>query len=96
LQRDHSVGSSITYNTPLGYTQISRKFGEFRPYFRWQEVNVPANDPLYGTVGRYEGPSGGLRMDFTGYAALKVQYNRIYTRDPLPKNGVDSQVSFTF
>jgi hypothetical protein len=51
---------------------------------------------LYGTVGRYEGPSVGLRMDFTGYAALKVQYNRIYTRDPQPMNGLDNQVSFTF
>jgi hypothetical protein len=35
-------------------------------------------------------------MDFTGYAALKVQYNRIYTRDPQPMNGLDNQVSFTF
>jgi hypothetical protein len=96
VQRDHSIGSAVTYNTPLGYTQISRKFGKYRPYFRWQEVNVPVKDPLYGTVGRYEGPSLGLRMDFTGYAALKVQYNRIYTRDPSPKNGLDSQVAFTF
>jgi hypothetical protein len=40
LQRDRSVGSTITYNTPLGYTQISHKFGKYRPYFRWQEVNV--------------------------------------------------------
>lgn len=96
VQRDHSVGSAVTYNTPLGYTQISHKFGPYRPYFRWQEVNVPVNDPLYGTVGRYESPSWGLRMDFTGYAALKVQYNRIYSRDPMPKNGVDSQVAFTF
>jgi hypothetical protein len=96
VQRDHSFGSPITYSSPLGYTQVSRKFGKYRPYFRWQEVNVPVNDPLYGTVGRFEGPSFGLRMDFTGYAALKVQYNRIYTRDPLAKNGLDSQVSFTF
>ena len=96
LQRDRSVGSTITYNTPLGYTQISHKFGKYRPYFRWQEVNVPANDPLYGAFGRYEGPSVGLRMDFSDFAAFKVQYNRIYTRDPLPKNGVDSQVAFTF
>jgi hypothetical protein len=97
LQRDRSVGSSITYNTPLGYTQISHKLGKYyRPYFRWQEVNVPANDPLYPTVGRYEGPSVGLRMDFTDFAALKVQYNRIYTRDLLPANGVDNQLSFTF
>jgi hypothetical protein len=96
VQRDHSIGATVTYNTPLGYTQFSRKFGKYRPYFRWQEVNVPANDPLYGSVGRYESPSLGLRMDFTGYAALKVQYNRIYSRDPMPKNGVDSQVAFTF
>lgn len=96
VQRNHSIGSGVTYNTPLGYTQISRKFGKYRPYFRWQEVNVPVNDPLYSAVGRYEGPSWGLRMDFTDYAALKVQYNRIYTRDSLPKNGLDSQVSFTF
>lgn len=97
LQRDRSVGSSITYNTPLGYTQISHKLGKYyRPYFRWQEVNVPANDPLYPTVGRYEGPSVGMRMDFSDFAALKVQYNRIYTRDASPANGVDNQISFTF
>ena len=96
VQRDHSLGSAITYNTPLGYTQLSRKFGKYRPYLRWQEVNVPLNDPLYGVVGRYEGPSFGMRMDFTDFAALKVQYNRVYTRDPLAKNGVDGQVAFTF
>jgi hypothetical protein len=96
LQRDRSVGSVTTYNTPLGFTQLSHKFGKFRPYFRWQEVNVPANDPLYGTVGRYEGPSPGLRIDLADFAAVKVQYNRIYTRNPQPMNGVDNQVSFTF
>jgi hypothetical protein len=96
VQRDRSVGSSITYNTPLGYTQLSRKFGKYRPYVRWQYVNVPGNDPLYGPVGLYVGPSVGLRMDFTDYVALKVQYNRLDTRDAAPKNGVDSQVAFTF
>ena len=57
---------------------------------------MPSGDPLFASVGRYEGPSLGLRMDFTDYAALKVQYNRLYTRDALPKNGVDTQVAFTF
>jgi hypothetical protein len=57
---------------------------------------VPDHDPLYGAVGRYEGPSFGLRMDFSDFAAFKVQYNRIYTRDPNPLNGVDTQISFTF
>jgi len=96
VQRDRSIGSSITYNTPLCYTQLSHKFGKYRPYFRWQEVNVPVGDPLYGTVGRFEGPSFGTRMDFADYAALKLQYNRIYTRDPQAKNGLDAQLAFTF
>jgi hypothetical protein len=96
VQRDHSFNSAVTYNTPLAYTQFSRKFGKYRPYFRWQEVNVPVHDPLYGSVGRYEGPSFGLRMDFADYAALKVQYNRIYTHNPDAMNGLDGQVSFTF
>jgi len=59
-------------------------------------VNVPDHDPIFGSVGRYEGPSVGLRMDFTGFAALKLQYNRVYTRAPEPMNGLDSQVAFTF
>jgi hypothetical protein len=96
VQRDHPEGSRVTFNTPLGYTQISHKMGEFRPYFRWQEVNVPNGDPLYGSVGRFEGPSPGLRIDVTDFAALKVQYNRLYTRSAAPKNGVDGQVAFTF
>jgi len=96
VQRDHPEGSGITFNTPLGYAQISHKIGKFRPYFRWQEVNVPNGDPLYGSVGRFEGPSPGLRFDFTDFAALKYQYNRLYTRGAAPKNGVDAQVAFTF
>lgn len=95
-QRDRSLGTSVTFNTPLAYTQFSRKFGVYTPYFRWQEVNVPARDPLYSSVGRFEGPSVGLRFDFSNYAAFKMQYNRLYTRGSSPGNGLDSQVAFTF
>jgi hypothetical protein len=96
LLRDKSDGSRRTFNTPLAYTQISRKFGDFRPYFRYQYVNVPHSDPLFPSIGRYQGPSAGLRMDFTPFAALKVQYNRLYTDGAQPKNGLDSQLAFTF
>lgn len=85
-----------TFNSPLAYTQVSRKFGKYRPYFRFQYLNVPAKDPVNIYTGRYEGPSVGLRMDFTEYAALKVQYNRLYQRDVDPANGLDMQVAFTF
>jgi len=96
VQRDRSLGTSVTFNTPLAYTQFSRKFGLYTPYFRWQEVNVPTGDPLYSSVGRFEGPSVGLRFDFSNYATFKMQYNRLYTRGSLPSNGLDTQVGFTF
>jgi hypothetical protein len=58
------------------YSQIAKKFGKYRPYFRHQYVNGAANDPVNIFTGRYQGPSPGLRADFTDYVALKVQYNR--------------------
>ena len=89
-------GAAKSFNSPLSYAQISRKFGVYRPYFRFQYVNVPNNDPVNIFTGRYDGPSVGLRMDFTEYAALKAQFNRIYQRSAQPQNGLDLQVSFTF
>ncbi len=89
-------GQTKLYNTPLTYGQISRKFGNYRPYFRYQYVDSPALDPVNIFTGRYAGPSIGLRMDFTEYAALKIQYNRLYQFNQKPWNGLDGQVAFTF
>lgn len=96
LISNHPDGASGSFHSPLAYVQLSRKFGAFRPYTRFQYVNVPAADPLNIFKGRYDGPSIGLRMDFTEYAALKVQYNRIYQRDVSAQDGLDMQVAFTF
>lgn len=89
-------GQTKLYNTPLTYAQISRKFGAYRPYFRYQYVYSPRQDPVNIYTGRYAGPSLGLRMDFTEYAALKIQYNRLYQLNLKPWNGLDTQVAFTF
>lgn len=96
LLRNKSEAFPNSFNTPLAYTQIARKFGVYRPYFRFQYVNSPNNDPINQFKGRYDGPSIGLRMDFTDYAALKAQYNRVYLRNASPQNGLDLQVSFIF
>ena len=78
------------------YSQISRKFQKYTPYFRYQYVNVPSADPVNGALGRYNGPSGGLRLDLSDYAALKIQYNRLFQRALPAQNGLVGQVSFTF
>jgi hypothetical protein len=96
LVSNHQDAISKTFHSPLTYVQLAHKFGPWRPYGRFQYVNVPALDPINVFKGRYEGPSFGVRMDFTEYAALKVQYNRIYQRIVPAENGVDMQVAFTF
>jgi hypothetical protein len=77
------------------YTQLSRRFGSVRPYVRFQNVRSPIGDPVNAFIGRYEGPSVGVRYDITTYAALKAQYNRLYQDGPTT-NGLDIQVAFTF
>ena len=96
LLQNRADGAAKAFHSPLGYTQLSRKFGKFRPYYRFQYVNIANNDPINIFTGRYESHSGGLRMDFTDYVALKAQYNRLYQRVAAPENGLDLQMAFTF
>jgi hypothetical protein len=96
LLRNRAGGAAKAFHSPLGYAQISRKFGRYRPYYRFQYVNIANNDPINIFTGRYESHSGGLRVDFTDYVALKAQYNRLYQRVLAPENGVDLQMAFTF
>lgn len=94
---EHQVtGGGRSYNSPMGYTQLAYHIGKYRPYFRFQEVNVPNNDPVSAFTGRYEGPSVGTRWDFSDYAALKIQYNRVYLRNAATQNGLEVALAFTF
>jgi hypothetical protein len=96
LVNDHSDGATKSDNSPMMYTQLSHKYGKYRPYVRYQYLNVNASDPTLIFTGRYQGPSGGLRMDFTDYVALKVQYNRLDQRNVPAANGLDLQMAFAF
>jgi hypothetical protein len=84
------------FNSPMGYTQIAYHFGKYRPYFRFQEVNIPTKDPVTTFTGRYEGPSVGLRYDAFTFACLKLQFNRVYLRNATAQNGAELQMAFAF
>jgi len=100
------VGSSTNapgvFHTPAFYTQFSRAFGKYRPYFRFQYINAAADEPIYGdptdgpVVGRQQGASAGVRYDFNDHAAFKLQYDRLTIRGQGSANGLDTQFAFTF
>lgn len=84
------------YNTPAFYTQFSRQFGSYRPFFRYQYVNVPSDNPLYSDVGRRNGPALGVRYDVTDFAAFKAQYEHTSRRRQTPLDELILQFAFTF
>ncbi len=106
----HVEPTGPVFNTTGFYTQFSRAFHAYRPYFRYQYFNASSNDPAYafaspndyapptvnGFVGRVNGPSVGIRWDFTAHSAFKLQYDRMSERDLPTVNGLTSQIAFTF
>jgi hypothetical protein len=90
------------FHTPGFYTQISRRFGNYRPYFRYSYVNAGVAEPIYGdaadgpVVGRRNGPTLGLRFDLNDHAAFKLQYDHLAQRGQRTTNVLKTQFSFAF
>ena len=92
----HTVQGSRAYNTPAFYTQLSRQIGSYRPYFRYQYINVANTEPIFSDVGLREGPSLGLRFDASESVALKFQYDYTKLRNQPAVNALALQLGFTF
>ncbi len=100
-----SEGAPGVFHSPGFYTQFSRKFGKYRPYFRYSYFNAQNDEPIYGdptdgsVVGRRNGPSVGIRWDFNDHAAVKLQYDRTSVRQTglnTSYNGLATEFSFAF
>jgi hypothetical protein len=96
LLTNHLEGTSQSFHSPMAYTQLARKFGIYKPYFRYQYVNDSVKDPINLLKGMYYGPSIGMRIDFADYAAFKLQFNHLFQSSQLAGNGLDAQIAFTF
>ena len=96
LDRHAPFGISTVFHTPGFYSQISRQFGSYRPYFRYEYLNVAHNEPVFPDVALRHGPLFGIRYDATESVALKFQYNYTFLRNQPGVNGITTQVGFTF
>ena len=96
------TGTPGVFHTPGFYTQFSRRFGKYRPYFRYSLVNAGVSEPVYGdpedgpVVGRRNGPTFGLRYDLNDHAAWKLQYDHLAQRGEKSFNALETQLSFAF
>jgi len=71
----HAPSGARVFETPAFYSQISERFGLYRPYLRYQYVNASSEEPVFSQVGLRTGPSVGVRFDATESVALKLQYD---------------------
>lgn len=92
----HTPEGGHTFATPGWYSQISKRFGAYRPYFRYQYVNASPNEPIFPDIGLRAGPSAGLRYDASESVALKLQYDFTSLRNQQSVQGLQAQVGFTF
>lgn len=93
----HNVsGTSHVFQTPAFYSQVSKAFGQYRPYFRYQYINASPQEPIFPDVGLRAGPSAGLRYDASESVALKFQYDFLSLRNQRAVQGLEAQLGFTF
>jgi hypothetical protein len=94
--RHEFTTNHLQYNTVSSYAQASYLFGRIRPYFRYDYQNVPIGDPIFGSLGRKDGPSAGVRFDWSDFVALKLQYGRLGVNLGPTANDVQAQFVFAF
>jgi hypothetical protein len=96
MDRHALIGTTRVFHTPGFYSQVSKQFGAYRPYFRYEYLNAPASEPIFPDVGLRHGPLAGLRYDANESVALKFQYGRTFLRDQPSVNTLTGQIGFTF
>jgi hypothetical protein len=72
--------SGSDYNNIGGYAQISYKAGRWTPYYRFDLLEIDSNDPFYAVVPEAVDTrkhTVGLRLDWTSFLALKLEYQRV-------------------
>jgi hypothetical protein len=90
------LGTSQVFNTPGFYSQVSKQFGSYRPYLRYQYANAANTEPVFPDVRLRQGPSVGLRYDASESVALKLQYDHTALRGQAAISALAMQVGFTF
>lgn len=98
---DHTpVGGGSTTGSDAYYAQLAYRLSgaahAWKPYVRAEHTTVPASDVIFGPLDlSYEGGIGGVRYDFTSFAALKAEYRREHFQTYRWTNSAYVQASFT-
>jgi hypothetical protein len=83
-------------HAPTAYAELAWTFGKTRPYFRYDYQNVGDRVPVFGILGRQNGPSIGVNRRLSNYVALKIQYGHLTQTSLTTANNLEGQLAFAF
>lgn len=99
--RHRDRATDIAVWTPAFYIQVAHRLavhnGAWKPYFRFEHIDVDAADGIFAGVPSLDGVTLGVRYDASALAALKLEY-RTWTRGQTVErnHGGFFQLCFTF
>jgi hypothetical protein len=96
IENNNLLDQHTTIHTVGFYSQVSHRMGAFRPYFRYEYLNVNQRDPIFGFYGRRNGPLGGIRWNAGEFTAFKLQIEHLYRTGFPETNLITGQVSYMF
>ena len=93
----HQLPKAAAANSSAVYTQVARQFGQSRPFFRYERLQLSEGDPLHAEgVGTTQGPSFGVRFDPSRFVGVKTQFDWLTHSDRDGRKRFVVQVSFAF
>ena len=95
------VGATLAASSLAYYVQTAYRLpGDahlWKPYFRFEHIDIDAADPVFIGVPRLDGTTIGVRYDISTYAAIKTEARARRRVEGQPSaNGWFLQICFTF
>ncbi len=96
IRHEDSV-SGMTFETWGCYLQLAYTMGDWKPYYRFDWLDVGAGDPYYGPlIMDLTRNTFGVRWDLSTWVALKLEYHYLSRADTGTPHEVLGQASFAF
>jgi hypothetical protein len=90
---DHSSIADFSHNG--GYVQVAHRFGKFKPYYRFDFLNIDPHDSYFADKEDLDRHTFGIRYDWKTFAAIKLEYRHSET-DSKSNNWGTVQIAFAF
>lgn len=94
------VDTGETFDGKAFYVQLAWRLpfvdAKFKPYARYEKIDVEVGDPVYANLKDRQGWLGGIRYDLSAFLAVKVEYRHQRSNQDDYVDEAHAQISVAF